>query len=286
MQWASSTTTSETPACRSDAQESVLTQAFRRGVDELVGTRGDLVHGALLLGGGEGAVDEDGPLAQSGRQALDLVLHQGDQRREHQRRARQEQRRKLEGQRLARAGGQDRQRVGAGKHPVDDGGLAGEKAIVAEHLAQRFQDAAVGEWLLRGQRCQVLKLRRRFHRPIDGSVWRRRRGASSLGLADGRWRAALRRDRGRYRSRWRARRRAALPAGRIAAAVPGLGRAAPGAPPVRRRTPVGPRSRPRDRPGRARASNGPRRDRRRARRCGSSPAAARCETGLRSCADQ
>ena len=166
MQWASSTTTSETPAWRRARKNAVLAQALRRGVDELVGARGDVIHGALLLGGGEGAVDEDGPLAQSGRQALDLVLHQGDQRREHQRRARQEQRRKLEGQRLARAGGQDGQRVGAGKDPVDDGGLAGEKAIVAEDIAQRFQDAAVGERLFRGERCQLLELRRRVRRPI------------------------------------------------------------------------------------------------------------------------
>ena len=101
--------------------------------------------------GGEGAVDEDGPLAQGGRQALDLIFHQGDQRREHQRRARQEQRWQLEGERFARAGGQDRQRVGAGQDPVDDGGLAGEKAIVTEHRAQRFQRTGIGEWLLGGQ---------------------------------------------------------------------------------------------------------------------------------------
>ena len=167
-------------------QESVLPKALRRGVDELVGTCGDLIRGALLLGGGEGAVDEDGPLAQSGRQAFDLVLHQGDQRREHQRRARQEQRRKLEGQRLARAGGQDRQRVVASKYPVDDGGLAGEKTFVAEHHVQCFQDPAISDDLFRGQRCEVAKLKHRFS-VRSMAVWRRWGGAGFVV-----WRTAVR----------------------------------------------------------------------------------------------
>jgi hypothetical protein len=66
----------------------MLPQALRRRVDEFVGARGDVNHGALLLGGSERAVDEDGPPVQSRRQAVDLVLHQGDQWRENQRRAR------------------------------------------------------------------------------------------------------------------------------------------------------------------------------------------------------
>ena len=59
------------PQC---AQESMVAEAFRSGVDELVRTRGNLIHGAPLFGGSERAVDQDGPCAEGGRQTFNLIF--------------------------------------------------------------------------------------------------------------------------------------------------------------------------------------------------------------------
>ncbi len=52
---------------------------------------------------------------------------------------------------------------------------------MAEYRAQRFQYAGVGEWLLGRERCQLLKLRRRF-RVRSRFVGKRGRGAVLLVL--------------------------------------------------------------------------------------------------------
>ena len=164
----------------------------------------------------------------------------------------------------------------------------GRKRSWPNTVAQRFQYAGVGEWLLRRERCQLLKLRRRFQRPIAvrrdiggeapcrPASWRRPLAC----VADGATESGI--DLGGERGG----------ASRFQPGVSQPQRLGPGGLRQKlrqcpRRTPVGQRSRPRDRPGRGRASNEPRRDRRRARRCGSSPAAARCARDRpASCADQ
>ncbi len=71
------------------------------------------------------------------REAVDLILHQGDQRRDDERDAGQLQRGQLIDQRLARAGGHDHQRVAAAQHGVQRGFLARAKSGEVEVPVQR-----------------------------------------------------------------------------------------------------------------------------------------------------
>ena len=83
-------------------------------------------------------------------QRVDLVLHQRDERRDHQRRAAEQPRRDLIGERLAGAGRHDADAVAAGQHRVDDLLLAGAERFVAERrraarrVAHRPPPAAAG----------------------------------------------------------------------------------------------------------------------------------------------
>ena len=56
----------------------------------------------------------------SSRQRVDLVLHEGDQRRDDEHGPPQDARRELVGQRLARAGRHDADAVAAREHGLDD----------------------------------------------------------------------------------------------------------------------------------------------------------------------
>ncbi len=71
-----------------------------------------------------------------------LILHQRQQRRDHQGEMRQQQRRQLIAQRLARPRGKDRRRRAAGHHGANGPFLAGTKAVVAECLFERLFDHA------------------------------------------------------------------------------------------------------------------------------------------------
>jgi hypothetical protein len=73
-------------------------------------------------------------------QAFTLVLHQGDERRDHQRRARQQRRRKLVAQRFAGAGRHDGDGVLAGEHTPDHGVLTFAQLAKAEDLPKRLLD--------------------------------------------------------------------------------------------------------------------------------------------------
>ena len=64
-------------------------------------------------------VDQRDPAGRHARQRLDLVLHQRDQRRDHQRQVRPHQRRQLVTERLARAGGHHHQDVATGAGRLD-----------------------------------------------------------------------------------------------------------------------------------------------------------------------
>ena len=90
----------------------------------------------LALGGGgiaavQAAVDEGGGDAV-GPQGVHLVLHQGDEGRDHQGQPARCQRRQLVAQRLAAAGGHYDQAVAAGQGVGDDGFLPGPEGVVAE----------------------------------------------------------------------------------------------------------------------------------------------------------
>ena len=95
--------------------------------------------GATLLATVEVGVEGGGGDA-AGAQRLDLVLHQGDQRRDHHRGAGREQRGQLIAQRFATAGGHHHHGVAAGHHRLDHLTLAGAEVMVAEVTAQRREE--------------------------------------------------------------------------------------------------------------------------------------------------
>ena len=65
------------------------------------------------------------PARPAASQLLHLVLHQGDQRRDHHRQPLEDQRRDLVAQRFAAAGGHDRQRVALVQHVFESLRAAG-----------------------------------------------------------------------------------------------------------------------------------------------------------------
>jgi hypothetical protein len=101
-------------------------QALGRDVDQvefvLAQPPLDFRRGGEILRG----IEEGG--AHAGlQQRVDLVLHQRDQRRDHDADARPQQRRDLVAQRLAAAGRHQHQRVAAADHVLDDLGLRPRK---------------------------------------------------------------------------------------------------------------------------------------------------------------
>ena len=71
-------------------------------------------------------------------EGVDLVLHQRDQRRDHDAGAFAQQGRQLVAQRLAAAGGHQHQRVAAAGHVCHDGFLRAAEAVEAENPLQQF----------------------------------------------------------------------------------------------------------------------------------------------------
>ena len=69
-------------------------------------------------------------------QSVHLILHQGDQRRDNQRRATQHHRRQLIAERFAAAGGHDNDGILPFQDSAYDFRLTGAKTIEAEMLAQ------------------------------------------------------------------------------------------------------------------------------------------------------
>ena len=118
------------------ALESRREQAFRRDVQQ------------LELAGDEFAFDlhcrcavEAGIQKRRGDteflQGCNLVLHQRNQRRHHDRAALAQQCRDLEAQRLAAAGGHQHQRVVARHQRIDDGGLLAAERGIAENAVEQ-----------------------------------------------------------------------------------------------------------------------------------------------------
>ena len=77
------------------------------------------------------------------RSALDLILHQRDQRRDDEADAVAHERRDLIAQRLAAARRHQHERVAPGQRRRDDGLLLAAEARVAEHVAQDAARAVV-----------------------------------------------------------------------------------------------------------------------------------------------
>ena len=72
-------------------------------------------------------------------QEVDLILHQRDQRRDHDRHPVEQQRRKLVAEALAAPGREDRQRRPPGEERLDDLLLAGPEGLETEPLREHFE---------------------------------------------------------------------------------------------------------------------------------------------------
>ncbi len=135
MQCASSMATSRTSSLASaSSMRSVISRSGRHVEDARL-ARGRAAPGGDVLLPRARRVDG---LRRDAREPerRDLVLHQGDQRRDHHGQPAQHQRRHLVAQRLARAGRHHRQHVAAGQHRVDGGFLAGAELVEAEDVLQ------------------------------------------------------------------------------------------------------------------------------------------------------
>ena len=110
-------------------------EPFGREIEQLGFAARDPVPGGDVLGALAPGID--GLRAHPGEpERGDLVLHQRHQRRDHDGEPAQHQGRDLEAERLARAGGHDRERVAARQNRVHHRLLAGPEGLEAEDLAQ------------------------------------------------------------------------------------------------------------------------------------------------------
>ena len=118
--------------------EALVDEPFRGDVQELQPARADLIHRRAVFVQVEGRIQPPRRDA-AGRQSVDLVLHQGDQRRDDQRQARQHQGRQLVAERFAAAGGKDGRRRFAGQQVPDHLALPRFEVGKAEILTQHGQ---------------------------------------------------------------------------------------------------------------------------------------------------
>jgi len=106
------------------AHEAVAAEAFGSDVDQFVVAIDHAPDARLLFGGGKAAVDE-GRRNSVSVEPIDLVLHQRDQWRYHNRQPVTSDRRKLVAETLTTAGRHDAERVFATHDGVDDRTLTG-----------------------------------------------------------------------------------------------------------------------------------------------------------------
>jgi hypothetical protein len=163
------------PAAARAWTKGLLAQPLRRHVDQAVVARRQQGHGAAQFVAVHAAVDRHGLLAQRRRQAVELVFHQRDQRGDHERQPRAGEGGQLVAERLARAGGQDRQHMLAARHGGHHFGLAGQQVRVAEEPLRILG--------------QLSPLRRR-HRGILDRRHRRQGGDELAARQVARWDAA------------------------------------------------------------------------------------------------
>jgi hypothetical protein len=118
---------------RHQGGETVGQRAFRRDVKQIELTIG---HVPPHLATVDRLAVQRGSAHAGSPQRPHLILHQRDQRGNHQRRARPDQRRYLIADRLAGPGGHDRQHIATSQHIGDDRFLRPPKFAVAKHPAQ------------------------------------------------------------------------------------------------------------------------------------------------------
>jgi hypothetical protein len=127
------------PRCQSTS-EIGRRELLRRREHEFNRTPSDLGAGPPDVGGRYRAVHLDG-LQTERRQLLELIAHQGDQRRYDDGHPRHQHRGHLITQRLPGAGGHDRQCVLLRQHRIDDRLLTGTQSREAEHLTHQTGNA-------------------------------------------------------------------------------------------------------------------------------------------------
>ena len=121
-----------------------LAKPFRRDVEETVASGPHVGISGLTLFSGQRRVDER-RIDAAGAEGIDLILHERDQRRDHDRQRgcvaggmplRLHHRRHLVAQRLAATGWHDDQRMPARQHVVDDRFLLPTKGVVPEDTGE------------------------------------------------------------------------------------------------------------------------------------------------------
>ena len=129
-------------------QAAILEQSQRFGSEQ--GFGGDIeqlqLSGACAVGGGDPipvfkrAIEESGGNVEE-VQLIDLVLHEGDERRDHHRQAVEHECGQLVTERFATAGGHDGQGVVTLEHMTDHLGLAGQEIRETEDLFEQVSGA-------------------------------------------------------------------------------------------------------------------------------------------------
>jgi len=112
-----------------------LHQALRGNVEQIQPAAAQVVFNRAPAFGAQRGVEDLGAHA-IGLERLDLVAHQGDQRRDDDTRAGAHQRRNLVAKRFAAPGGHQHQRIAACNQRLDDFALAAAKIAESEDLAQ------------------------------------------------------------------------------------------------------------------------------------------------------
>ena len=120
-----------------EVQELLGLQPLRRHVEDAVGPRPGVLHGPAVLGRGQGAVQIRRPDPRLSH-GPHLVLHQGDQGRDHQGDPIPGQGRNLVAQGFSRPGGHDPQGVPAFQDGPDQRLLPAPEGVVAEDVFQNL----------------------------------------------------------------------------------------------------------------------------------------------------
>jgi hypothetical protein len=114
------------PCTRELREEALVVEALRRDIEKLERAGSKPLEDLALLGGVEARVEPLG-VDPASLQEIDLILHQGDQRRHHYRQPIEEQRRQLVTETLPRPGRKDGKRGPSSEERLDDLFLAGTK---------------------------------------------------------------------------------------------------------------------------------------------------------------
>ena len=127
----------EAQAALGDDRTQGALEPLGRDIDEFDLAPAECFEAAAAFFEVDGRVEHGRPEAEP-QQRVDLVLHQRDQRRDHQHGARQQLRGKLERERLAGARGHHPDAIAAGEHGIDDAPLPGAEVAITEHPLQHL----------------------------------------------------------------------------------------------------------------------------------------------------